>query len=88
MSAAVEELTVDVVDVVVDVMSLVDTETASGATSAFILAIEDVGSKGDPFLVGSGPTLLEAFLSAPAIFGTCILTMLLFVLIREGIEWE
>ena len=55
---AVEELTVQVVDVVVDVTSLVDTETTSGAISAFILAMEEVGSKGDPF-VGSGPTIFE-----------------------------
>lgn len=71
-SPAVEELTVQVVVVVVDVMSLVDTETVSGATSAFILAIEDVGSKGDPFVMGSGPTIFEAL-----VVDTCTLTMLI-----------
>ena len=71
MSPAVEELTVHVVDVVVDVTSLVDTDTASGAMSAFILAIEEVGSKGE-ILVGSGPTTLEALVA-----DTCTLTMLM-----------
>ena len=71
MSPAVEELTVHVVDVVVDVTSLVDTDTASGAMSAFILAVEDVGSKGE-VLVGSGPTILGAL-----VVETCTLTMLM-----------